>query len=93
VISSKPSYGENMKNYDSKPTAYTVQICFSQKVNEDQSPKQPDVYIDFPLGTPLPHTGDKILIGDTFYKVADRSLIVSDNVIRNVSWSLVVEKV
>ena len=81
-----------MDNYNSKPDTYTIQICFSQKDTEAQSSKQPDAYIDCPLGTPLPHTGDKIVIGNTSYKVMDRALIVSDNVIRDASWSLVVEK-
>ena len=73
-------------------TAYTVQVNFFPSGNEDQAPRQSDVYIDFPLGTPLPHTGDKIMLDDTPYKVIDRALIISDDVIRDASWSLSIVK-
>lgn len=77
---------------NSKSSTYTVQISFIRKGGDTQYPK-PDVYIVFPLGTPLPHVDDKILIGDNIYKVADRSLIVSDDITRDASWSLAIDDI
>ena len=73
-------------------SSFTVQISFAPSGNVDLVPNQPNAYVDFPLGTPLPHAGDKIVIDDISYKVIDRALIISDNVIRDASWSLFVER-
>lgn len=81
-----------MSHKNSKPSTYTVQICFKQEGTDEQLSNQSDIYLDCPLGTPLPHTDDKIMIDNTFYKIKDRFLIISDNVIRDASWSLVLQR-
>jgi hypothetical protein len=83
-----------MDNNKTKPNTFTVQISFFPSDSADHDPKQrSDVFVTIPLGEPLPHVGDRIVIGDIFYKVIDRSLIISDNVLRDVSWTLLVEQI
>ena len=79
-----------MKN--SKLDTFAVQISFVQSDSKGQEPKPTEnIYVEFPLGTPLPHAGDSFWMNGIFYTVKSRALMIDNDVYRNASWNLLVE--
>lgn len=77
-----------------RQNSYTVQISFVPSDSAAQAPKSTEnIHVKFPLGTPLPHVGDKIVLDDIFYTVKSRALMLSNTVIRDAFWNLLIENV
>ena len=82
-----------MNDSRTQPNTYTVKITFFSSDNEDQEPiEENEIYATFPLGTPLPHVGDSIGIDDALYRIKNRGLMISNIVVRNAVWNLLVER-
>ena len=77
----------------SKPDSFKVQISFIPKGILGQAPKQTnDIYVTFPLGTPLPHVGDTLWVNNIFYIIKKRVLMLSNDTYRDAFWNLLVEQ-
>jgi hypothetical protein len=58
-----------------------------------QAPKQADdIYVTFPLGTPLPYVGDTLWMNNTFYIIKNRALMLTNDAYRDAFWNLLVEQ-
>lgn len=81
-----------MHNSESKDT-FTVKISFVSSGKENRAPiPANDMYVKIPLGLSLPHVGESIGIDDILYTVKNRALLLSNAVVRDAFWNLLVEK-
>ncbi len=62
-------------------------------IGAGRAPKPPDdIYVKIPLGLPLPHVGDSIVIDAIPYTVKSRALMIANDAYHGAFWNLLVEK-
>jgi len=72
---------------------FTVRISFVSSDKENRTPiPGADVFVEIPLGLPLPCVGDRIALDDTPYTILSRALMLSNDAERKAFWNLLVEK-
>jgi len=75
------------------PDTFTVKITFLSSDTGKRAPIQDeDVFVQVPLGVPLPCVGDNLALDDIPYKVVSRALILANDVEKAAFWNLLVEK-